>query len=267
MSLNQLVVIVTRPRESAEATVNALNAAGAKAVALPLLEITGIEAATLPLTAPPDAIIFVSSNAAQFGVPALSRQRMIANADAAQLIYAVGQATANRLAALGLSRVMTPAGGEDSEALLAEPFFVSPQGRVILIVKGDSEGGGRQLLEDTLKQRGATVHNLICYQRELTVLTGADRKRLADGVQGGAMVLVGSIETLQSLANNLTLEGLSLANVTHLLVPHQRVAEAAIAAGALHIHTSVVSLEDNKLVQTLSNPQALSCIDPAHTVE
>ena len=254
MSLKGLAVIVTRPHESAVATVLALNAAGAAAVALPLLEISALEGAKLSLTSPPDAIIFVSSHAAQFGVPELSRQRMIANAAAPQEIYAVGRATANRLAALGLSRVKTPAGGEDSEALLAEPTFVSPSGRRILIVKGASEGGGRQLLEDTLRQRGAIVHNLVCYRRELKTLTVAERRQLAVGVRTGATVLIGSVETLESLGNNLALEELSLADVTHLLVPHQRVAGVATSAGVRRV--SVVSLEDNKLVETLSNPQA-----------
>jgi uroporphyrinogen-III synthase len=254
MSLEGLAVIVTRPQDSAAATVTALNAAGAAAVALPLLEISAIEAAKLSLTSPPDAIIFVSSHAAQFGVPELSRHRLIANAAASQEIYAVGRATANRLAALGLSRVKTPAGGEDSEALLAEPRFESPAGCTILIVKGASEGGGRQLLEDTLRQRGAIVYNLICYRRELTTLTLAGRQQLAAGVRKGAAVLIGSVETLESLGNNLALEELSLADVAHLLVPHQRVASVATSAGVRRI--SVVSLEDNKLVETLSNRQA-----------
>jgi len=175
MSLKGLDVIVTRPRESADATVRALNAAGATAVALPLLEISALEAAKVPLASPPDAIIFVSSHAAEYGVPELSRQRMIANAAAPQEVYAVGRATASRLAALGLVHVSTPASGEDSEALLAEPTFASPAGRSILIVKGASGGGGRQLLEDTLVQRGAIVYSLVCYRRELRQQSGTGR--------------------------------------------------------------------------------------------
>jgi len=254
MSLKGLDVLVTRPRESADATVRALNAAGATAVALPLLEISALEAAKVPLASPPDAIIFVSSHAAEYGVPELSRQRMIANAAAPQEVYAVGRATASRLAALGLVHISTPASGEDSEALLAEPTFASPAGRSILIVKGASGGGGRQLLEDTLVQRGAIVYNLVCYRRELKTLTAAERRQLAVGVRNGAAVLIGSVETLESLGNNLAREELSLADVAHMLVPHRRVAGAAMTAGVPRV--SVVSLEDNKLVETLSTLQA-----------
>jgi uroporphyrinogen-III synthase len=254
MSLKGLDVIVTRPRNSAEATVRTLNAAGATAVALPLLEISALEAAKVPLASPPDAIIFVSSHAAEYGVPELSRQRMIANAVAPQAIYAVGHATAIRLAALGLAHARTAASGEDSEALLAESTFAYPAGRNIVIVKGASEGGGRQLLEDTLVQRGAIVHNLVCYRRELKMLTAAERQQLAVGVRNGATVLIGSVETLESLGNNLAREELSLTDVAHLLVPHQRVAGVATSAGVRRV--SVVSLEENKLVETLSTPQA-----------
>ncbi|MFM7459277.1 MAG: hypothetical protein ACKO15_00330, partial [Burkholderiales bacterium] len=120
--------------------------------------------------------------------------------------------------------------------------------------KGASESGGRQLLEDTLVQRGAIVHNLVCYRRELKTLTAAERRQLAVGVRNGAAVLIGSVETLESLSNNLAREELSLSDVAHLLVPHQRVAGAATSAGVRRV--SVVSLQDNKLVETLATPQA-----------
>jgi len=67
-------------------------------------------------------------------------------------------------------------------------------------------------------------------------------------------VLIGSVETLESLGNNLAREELSLADVAHMLVPHRRVAGAAMTAGVPRV--SVVSLEDNKLVETLSTLQA-----------
>jgi uroporphyrinogen-III synthase len=254
VSLEGLTIVVTRPRESAEATVRALVAAGANAIALPLLEISAVDAAPSSLAAPPDAIIFVSSHAADFGVPALSRQRLIANVSAAQVLYAVGRATAKRLAALGLSNVQTPASGEDSEALLAEPLFMSPSGKRVLIVKGDSEGGGRQLIAETLAARGAVVEDFICYRRGPRALDSAEASALARAVRAGAAVLVGSIETLDSLVAALAANQIGLANVAHLLVPHARVAEAATVAGARKV--SVVSLEDNKLIESLSNMAA-----------
>ena len=245
---------MTRPRASAEATARALVAAHAHVLVMPLLTIEALQAPDTGLTAPPDAIIFVSSHAAEFGVPALSVQRLIANRGAGQHVYAVGRATAARLAVLGLGNANVPASGEDSEALLAEAFFLEPAGKTVLIVKGESEGGGRQLLAETLSARGATVVQLLCYRRQACLLDAADGAKLGQAVRTGAAVLVGSVETLTSLSTNLIDQTLSVADVAHLLVPHARVAAAASAAGARRV--TVVSLEDNKLIETLAKIDA-----------
>ena len=250
VSLNGFCIVVTRPRASAEATARALEAAHAQVLVMPLLAIEAKQATETGLTVPPDAIIFVSSHAAEFGVPALSAQRLIANRSAGQRVYAVGRVTAARLAALGLGNVSIPESGEDSEALLAEAFFLAAVGKTVLIVRGDSDGGGRQLLAETLTARGASVVQLICYQRQACRLDPADSAKLGAAVRGGAAVLVGSVETLESLATNLIDQTLTLADVAHLLVPHARVAAAARVAGARRV--TVVSLEDNKLIETLA---------------
>jgi len=250
VSLQGFSIVVTRPRASAEATARALVAAQAQVLVMPLLAIDACESPDAGLAAPPDAIIFVSSHAAEFGVPALSAQRLIANRSAGQHVYAVGRATAARLAALGLGNARVPAGGEDSEALLAEAFFQAPAGKTVLIVKGDSDGGGRQLLAETLSARGATVVQLLCYRRQACRLDAADSAKLGRAVRSGAAVLVGSVETLTSLAANLVDQDLAVADVAHMLVPHARVAAAASAAGATRV--TVVSLEDNKLIETLA---------------
>jgi len=250
VSLQGLSIVVTRPRTSAEATARALVAADAQVLVMPLLAIEAMQAADTGLSAPPDAIIFVSSHAAEFGVPALSAQRLIANRSAGQLVYAIGRATAARLAALGLGNARIPEGGEDSEALLAEEFFQAPAGKTVLIVKGDSDGGGRQLVAETLTARGATVVPLLCYRRQACRLDPVDGAKLGQAVRGGAVVLVGSVETLASLVTNLIDQTLTLADVANVLVPHARVTAAAAAAGARRV--TVVSLEDNELIETLA---------------
>ena len=248
-SLAGLTIVVTRPHDSAVATAGALSMAGANAIALPLLELSAIESSGTALTLPPDVIIFVSSHAAAFGVAALSRQRMIANRQAGQQIFAIGRATATQLASLGIGNAMTPAAGEDSEALLAEALLANPAGRTVVIVKGRSAEGGRALLADTLAGRGATVVEFVCYERRARHLDAADSATLGRAVRDGATVLIGSIETLSSLTANLADQRLKIADVAHILVPHARVVAAAAAAGARRV--TVVSLEDNKLIETL----------------
>jgi len=257
-ALSGLTIVVTRPRESAEASAAALRGAGAETLVMPLLDVVGVEptlaSASPSPPRPPEAIIFVSTNAALYGVPALSRYRLIADRDRGQRIYAVGRATAKRLQNLGIREVFTPTEGEDSEALLAMPTLQDCVGETILLVKGDSEGGGRPLIAETLAARGATVENFICYRRGPRTLNDAERAQLSTAVQAGAWVLVGSIETLDSLVTALQSLQLSLAQVARLLVPHPRVAAAATAAGALRV--TVVSLEDNKLVESLMKQRA-----------
>jgi uroporphyrinogen-III synthase len=248
--LDGLTIVVTRPRENADATSRALIAAGAKAIPMPLLDIVAIDAPPGEIAAPPDVLVFVSRNAATFGVPALSARRLIANVAAGQIIYAVGRATANHLVSLGLANARSPVDGEDSEALLAEPTFINAANKSFLIVKGESEGGGRQLIVATLARRGAKVAEFMCYRRGPRQLSAAEGVTLKSAIADGAFVLVGSIETLESLLANLKAVGGSLREVAHVLVPHPRVAEAARQAGAARV--SVVSLEDNKLVESLS---------------
>ncbi len=254
-----MTVVVTRPRERAEATGRALESAGARVIVIPLLEIAALDAPDVGLAAPPDVIIFVSRYAADFGVRQLSQQRLIANRQSGQDIYAVGRATAIRLAALGIGNAKTPLAGEDSEALLAELTLQKPMGASILIVQGESTAGGRPLLSETLAARGASVSVLSCYRRAPRQLDAAEFSALVDALQRGAALLIGSIETLDALLANIE-DGATanrrgaLAGVALVLVPHPRVAAAATLAGAPRV--SVVSLEDNKLVESLSNLQA-----------
>lgn len=250
MSLDGLSIVVTRPRESAEATSRALIAAGANAIPMPLLDIVAVDAAPSGLARPPDVLVFVSRNAATFGVPALSAQRLIANVAMGQIVYAIGSATANHLVSLGLTNTRSPVGGEDSEALLAEPTFIQAANKSFLIVKGESESGGRPLIVETLAERGATAVEFVCYRRGPRQLNHAEGMALQSALADGAFVLVGSVETLESLSTNLRAVGGNLAGVAHVLVPHSRVAEAARQAGAARV--SVVSLEDNKLIDSLS---------------
>ena len=105
--------------------------------------------------------IFISPNAVDYSVPALLAHRTWPPG----LIPAgVGQGTVKALAAHGINGCVAPTERFDSEALLALPALAAERvaGKRVAIFRGD---GGRELLADSLRERGATVDCVPCYRR------------------------------------------------------------------------------------------------------
>lgn len=220
-------VLVTRPVHQAEAQAQAIRAAGGEALVFPALTIESVPTAELvgPLArlAEADIAIFISPNAAQFGMAATG----VLPADC--VVFAVGSGTARVLQSHGVAAI-TP-DGQDSEALLALPALRQVAGKRVVIVRGV---GGRPLLADTLRARGATVHFLECYRRGRPVADAAPL--LARWRAGGIdAVTIASAETLANLAALLGEAGRSLLAATPLFVPHEKIAEAARRFGMTQV--------------------------------
>ena len=220
-------VLVTRPEHQAGPLVQAIRDAGGEAVAFPALAIEAIPAAELagPLVqlAGADIVIFVSPNAAQFGMP------VIGALPASCVVFAVGPGTARALQARGVAAI-TP-DGQDSEALLALSALQQVAGKRVVIVRGV---GGRPLLADTLASRGASVRLLECYRR---VCPAADAAPLLARWRAGGIdaVTVTSAETLANLATLLGEGGRDLLAATPLFVPHEKIADAARRFGMTRV--------------------------------
>ena len=149
-------VLVTRPRAQAAELVAAIQKSGGNAVQFPVIEIVpraeseiALEAASLGEA---DIAVFVSRNAVAHG---LSHVTSIMTAS-------TGPSTAAAIEAAGGTVDITPQGGYDSESLLAEAPLNDVAGKQVIIVRGDD---GRELLADTLRERGATVSYLSVYER------------------------------------------------------------------------------------------------------
>ncbi|MBS1148145.1 MAG: uroporphyrinogen-III synthase, partial [Proteobacteria bacterium] len=226
--LSGRTVLVTRPAHQAAALVRMIQSAGGEAFVFPALEIEAVPApnlsASLAQLATADIVIFISPNAAQFGMAAI---RVL---PAASRIFAVGPGTARVLQAQGISDVVTP-DGQDSEALLALPQLQDVKDKRVVIVRGV---GGRPLLAESLAARGAVVHYLECYRR---VRPTADAAPLLACWQAGGIdaVTITSAETLHNLAALLGEGGAPLLATTPLFAPHEKIAEAARRFGIARV--------------------------------
>ena len=230
-SLAGRTVLVTRPAHQAAALAQAIRAAGGEAFVFPALAIEAVPtdelAVSLAQLRDADIVIFISPNAAQFGMAAIHAEGGLPQAIE---VYAVGPGTARALQERGVSGVITP-DGQDSEALLALPQLADAAGKCVVIVRGV---GGRAMLADTLAARGAQVHFLECYRRVRPQADAAPllARWLAGGIDA---VTITSAETLHNLATLLGEAGLPLLLNPPLFVPHEKIAESARRFGIAHV--------------------------------
>ena len=230
-------VVVTRPRELAEPFARLLEQHGARAIVFPALEIQ-------PLPPPPtlgriadfDLVVFVSPSAVRVTLAALPRRLTAA---------AIGAGTARELERAGIGPVIAPVAGADSEALLALPQMHQLAGKRVLIVRGE---GGRELLAQSLSERGARVEYAECYRR---VRPRADPAALlASWAAGGVhAVTVNSGEALDNLLALLGAEGAARLRATPLFVPHARVAAQAAQLGVRE--ALVAGAADSEMLERL----------------
>jgi len=228
-------IVVTRPRAQAAPLAEAIAAAGGTPLIFPLLEISQASdpkplAEAVARLADYALAIFISPNAVDYALPSILA---VGPWPAGLLPAAVGQGTVKALAAHGVNGCVAPTERFDSETLLSLPALAAEKvnGRRIVIFRGD---GGRELLADTLRQRGAEVDCVACYRRT--------------GPAGGAVALlaawragrldaftVSSSEGLRYLVDLLDAEGLAFLQRTPVFVPHARIAENARALGLSNI--------------------------------
>jgi uroporphyrinogen-III synthase len=138
----------------------------------------------------------------------------------------VGAATASTLEAAGRVPDLVPAGRFDSESLLALSALADLTDRRVLIVRGE---GGRDLLGDTLRARGAELAYAEVYRRTLPNADPAPL--LASWKQTVQMVTATSGEILDNLLTLVGPEGRGLLLTTPLVVVSERTAKSAREIG------------------------------------
>ena len=224
-------IAITRPAGQAAGLARAIEDAGGRALLFPVIEIAPVQDETELAAACAeldrfDLAFFVSPNAVEQALAFITVRRFW---PAGLAVATVGKGSEAALARAGFDHVIAPAAGFDYEAVLALPEFEANvvAGREVVIFRGD---GGRDLLGDTLTQRGARVRYATCYRRRIPAADPAPL--LAAARDGGldALVLTSS-EGVANLRAMIDPADWPLLTGVMAVVPHPRIAEAARRAG------------------------------------
>ena len=221
-------ILVTRPAEQSVQLARIIHDAGGEPVLFPALEIEPLEEAAIAPVLDHlrhfNLFIFVSPNAARVVMPRIAKRGGI---PAHAKVAAVGPGTAVELKKSGVRDIISPREGFDSEALLGELSTMALGGSRVLIVRGQ---GGRELLGQNLRLRGATVEYLECYRR---VKPDRDMRELMShsGLDGRQACLATSSNIVENLFEMAGAAGRTWLCGMPFFVPHPRVAATAFSRG------------------------------------
>ena len=236
-------VLVTRPAHQAAAVCRMIESAGGEAIRFPVIDIVpatnqGAVSQQLQQLDEYDIAIFISANAVGHTI-SLCPQGL----PRALKIAAVGNKTAACLRAQGIPVDIVPKQGFNTEALLESPLLHVVQGKRIAIIRGV---GGRELLAEALKERGAIVRYAEMYQRSRPVAVD-EFNQLLEQVD---ILTVSSNEGLQNLYD-LAVDKKALTRLP-VVVPGER---AHALAQALDFHE--IQVADNATDEACLN--AIKC--------
>lgn len=228
-ALSGVGVLVTRPQPQAQSLARTLSEAGADPVVFPGVELEPVEDPQLKVAlreaGSADLIVFVSPNAARFGMALLAGAGAI---PAKPKFAAVGPGTARELADHGAGEIVAPQDGYDSEALARHPALQAIKGSKIVIFRGR---GGREHLAAVLRERGAQVVLAECYRRSRP--RGEFARTLPDWRSGRiAAWTASSVEIVDNLFALAGTDGSEWLRRRVVFVPHARIAAAAFSHGA-----------------------------------
>lgn len=226
LPLAGLIVAVTRPRDQAVHLAQGIELAGGVPLLYPLLEIAPLDnspllQAQVSRLNQVDLAIFISPNAVQYGMAAI---RACGALPPDLKIATVGLGSAKALRELGVVDVIVPVGRFDSEGLLDR--LPQVDGWRVLIFRGD---GGRELLGDTLRARGARVEYATCYHRS------KPQHDISELLKVHAITVTSS-EALSHLSQMMEEGKPGRLSDTPLFVPHSRIAELAHRQGWTDVH-------------------------------
>jgi uroporphyrinogen-III synthase len=183
--LDGVGVLVTRPEFQAMPLCRILESLGATTLRLPAVEIKPLKdrralMEQLGVLENFDVILFTSANAVRFGVSFLDQKRDLT-------LATLGPATSRALNQAGYRVAIQPGESFDSAALLSHPRLEHVAGHRILIIKG---AHGRDLVQQELTRRGATVLSADVYERVPSVFSAAALEAVLERFAAGEMQVI-----------------------------------------------------------------------------
>jgi uroporphyrinogen-III synthase len=239
---------VTRPAHQSAALMERLEAAGFHPLAFPSIAIESAPAnESLNRLANRideyDIALFVSRNAVDHAFRHIDARRLPRSLQ----LGVIGKGSAAALQAQGVASALIPSGEFNSEGLLAAPALQDVRGRKVIIFRGQA---GRNLLGDTLRQRGATVDYCEVYRRTLPDLDAADYRRITGGVTPDLALFTSS----EGLRNTLRLIGPQQAEALRQrpwLLISERMRETALDLGHNADIIIAISASDEGIVEAI----------------
>jgi uroporphyrinogen-III synthase len=238
-SLTGWNVLVTRPEQQAKNLCDLLWQSGGQAIVFPTLKIVPANAARAAINlAEFDVIIFVSRNSVTYFADEVKEKSLPST-----LLVSVGKGSAESMRLHGLRVDVQPDQSIGSEGLLLMPELANMSGKKVLIVRGK---GGRELLANTLVQRGAEVEYIEVYER---TLTSPSHEQCQHALAANCIVCT-SVVGVENLSLLLP-EGLKILLDKPMLVMSERIKNHAVSLGFKHVVVTDTS-SDNAVIEQLT---------------
>lgn len=252
-SLNGISVVVTRPEHQAEGLCEKIESLGGSVIRFPLIKIQLQE--NDPLLQEGKQIedyqyyIFISRNAVDAASKIWPNYKQIFKG---KKIFAIGSASKNALINRGIKDVIDCPGTGNSENLLQMNVFEKEKihGQAVLILRGS---GGRELLAESLGDRGAYVDYADLYQRLRPCYNQQQLYDLWNRETSNSIIVLSSGEALENLLAIMQPDYSSELLNSSLLVISQRVAELAKQSGFSKNIIVAKASSDDGLVNALVN--------------
>jgi len=245
-----LNIVVTRPTHQAGELAAAIRAAGGNPVMFPVLEILNVKDQRLLLDLITrldqfDLAIFISPNAVNKAMNLIRGKRTLPTLPLLPLglkIATIGEGGVRELRKFGIDQVIAPTERFDSEALLALAELQQLAGKRAVIFRGE---GGRELLGNTLVQRGATLEYAVCYRRGKPDTDAHAVAALLQAWERNELhaITVTSSEGLRNLFGMVGEPGQQWLKKTPVFVPHERIAQVARELGLTQVIVTAIGDE------------------------